>query len=91
MSPLILVRVVAPSFVAGFETDGVVRRAAPILRRHILGMTDEQAARVIERKGWIAEAVRPKNRTPSPRFLTTAPGKFDNRASGGIIEEPNFP
>lgn len=27
-----LVRVVAPHFVAGFETDGVVRRAAPILK-----------------------------------------------------------
>jgi hypothetical protein len=27
-----LIRVVAPHFVAGFETDGIVRRTAPILK-----------------------------------------------------------
>ncbi len=49
-----LVRVVAPHFVAGFETDGVVRRAAPILRRSLLGKTDEEARAVIAAKRWKA-------------------------------------
>ena len=58
--PLILVRVVAPHFVAGFETDGIVRRTAPILR-NLLGMTDEQARRTIammKKKGWKASIVQ---------------------------------
>lgn len=51
-----LVRVVAPHFVAGFETDGVVRRAAPILK-YLVGKTDEEARRYIARKGWRASVV----------------------------------
>jgi hypothetical protein len=39
-----LVRVVAPHFVAGFETDGIVRREAPILSR-MVGWPDERARR----------------------------------------------
>ena len=36
-----LVRVVAPHFVAGFETDGTVRRAAPIVR-YLVGWDDDK-------------------------------------------------
>jgi hypothetical protein len=52
-----LVRVVASHFVAGFETDGIVRRAAPILKRHLLGKTDEQARAYIKSSGWTASVV----------------------------------
>ena len=51
-----LVRVVAPHFVAGFETDGIVRRTAPILKR-MLGWTDDRARKYISRKGWRASVV----------------------------------
>jgi hypothetical protein len=51
-----LVRVVAPHLVAGFETDGVVRRAAPILK-YLVGKTDEEARRYIARKGWRASVI----------------------------------
>jgi hypothetical protein len=53
---LTLVRVVAPHFVAGFETDGTVRRAAPILRR-LVGESDETARRVIVHFKWQAHIV----------------------------------
>src|SRR5436190_19439349 len=53
---VILVRVVAPHFVAGFETDGIVRRAAPILRR-LEGLSDDAARVVIDRAGWRASVV----------------------------------
>lgn len=49
-----LVRVIGPKFVAGFETDGIVQRCAPILRKDLLGKTDEQARAHIVRKGWRA-------------------------------------
>jgi hypothetical protein len=55
-----LIRVVAPHFVAGFETDGIVRRTAPILK-NMLGMTDEQGRRFIammKKKGWKASVVQ---------------------------------
>ncbi|TYO65559.1 hypothetical protein FXV83_16645 [Bradyrhizobium hipponense] len=51
-----LVRVVAPHFVAGFETDGVVRRAAPIIR-YLVGKTDDQARQYIKSKGWKASII----------------------------------
>jgi hypothetical protein len=51
-----LVRVVAPHFVAGFETDGVVRRAAPILKR-LIGESDATARRVIAHFKWKASVV----------------------------------
>lgn len=51
-----LVRIVAPHFVAGFETDGVVRRAAPILA-YMVGWTDERARSYIAKKGWKASLV----------------------------------
>lgn len=54
--PLRLVRVVAPHFVAGFETDGIVRRAAPILK-YLVGKTDHEARRYIAKKGWKASVV----------------------------------
>lgn len=51
-----LVRVVAPHFVAGFETDGVVRRAAPILR-YLIGWSDDRTRRYIVGKGWRASVI----------------------------------
>lgn len=51
-----LVRVVAPHFVAGFETDGIVRRTAPILKQ-LRGWTDDRARKYITRKGWRASVV----------------------------------
>jgi len=51
-----LVRVVAPHFVAGFETDGIVRRTAPILKV-LRGWTDDRARKYIVRKGWRASVV----------------------------------
>lgn len=51
-----LVRVVAPHFVAGFETDGIVRRTAPILKQ-LRGMTDDRARKYIQRKRWKASIV----------------------------------
>ena len=51
-----LVRVVAPHFVAGFETDGVVRRAAPIIK-HLVGKSDDYAREVIARYGWKASVI----------------------------------
>jgi hypothetical protein len=55
--PLRLVRVVAPHFVAGFETDGVVRIAAPIIK-HMIGMSDDKAREHIAEKGWKKIAAR---------------------------------
>lgn len=52
-----LVRVVARGFVAGFETDGVVRRAAPILK-HMMGWRDEEARLYMRSKGWDARIVK---------------------------------
>ncbi len=51
-----LVRIVAPHFVAGFETDGVVRRAAPIIR-YMLGWSDARARSYIASKGWKASRI----------------------------------
>lgn len=51
-----LIRVVAPHFVAGFETDGIVRRVAPILK-YLVGKTDDEARAYIASKGWKASQV----------------------------------
>ena len=51
-----LVRVVAPHFVAGFETDGIVRRAAPILKT-LIGKSDDYAREVFARYGWKASVI----------------------------------
>jgi hypothetical protein len=51
-----LVRVVGPDFVAAFESDGVVRRAAPILKA-LVGMTDDEARAYIAAQGWQASIV----------------------------------
>ena len=51
-----LVRVVAPHFVAGFETDGTVRRTAPILKA-LRGLTDDQARALIKGRGWKASII----------------------------------
>lgn len=51
-----LVRVTAKHFVAAFETDGTVRRAAPILKR-LVGESDATARKVIAHFGWKASVV----------------------------------
>lgn len=51
-----LIRIVAPHFVAGFETDGIVRRAAPIIK-YLVGKTDDQVREYIRRKGWKGENI----------------------------------
>jgi hypothetical protein len=71
-----LVRVVAPHFVAAFETDGTVRRAAPILRRLLLGRSDEEARRIIASNGWSASVV------PDPQIIQHEES-FEVRHPGG--------
>lgn len=61
-----LVRVVAPHFVAGFETDGTVRRAAPIIK-YLVGKTNDQARAYIQSKGWKASIVGQPTREPHER------------------------
>lgn len=57
-----LVRIVAMTangklhFVAGFETDGIVRRAAPIIA-YFLGWSDARARAYIAKRGWQAAVV----------------------------------
>ena len=46
-----LYRVVAPHFVAGYESDGTIRRAAPVLR-YVVGWSDFQAWNYFCSKGW---------------------------------------
>jgi hypothetical protein len=52
-----LVRVVAPSFVAGFTVGagGRVSRFAPILRRHVAGLTGREAVLACRSKGWVVQ------------------------------------
>ena len=75
-----LVRVVAPHFVAGFETDGIVRRTAPILKR-MLGWTDDRARKYISRKGWrasvVSEQIAFSFEGKSLILDTTKPNKYD--------------
>lgn len=60
--PGILVRVLCDGprpFTAGFEIEaGRVARAAPILRKHLCGLTEARARAVIRAKGWRAFIVR---------------------------------
>lgn len=59
-----LVRVICDGpkpFVAGFETDGIVRRCAPILKRHLLGRSDDEARRIIASNRWRASFVTDRN------------------------------
>ena len=60
-----LVRVVAKHFVAGFESDGIVRNAAPILRKALLGRSDDEARRIIGAKGWRASIVSEVQHEPT--------------------------
>lgn len=55
-----LVRIVAPNFVAGFETDGIVLRAAPIIK-YLVGKSNADVRAYIKSKGWTASicAARP--------------------------------
>lgn len=53
-----LVRVVAPHFVAAFITDGTkVVKAAPILSKRFIGLSEDQARQVIAHFGWKASVI----------------------------------
>jgi DUF1009 family protein len=57
MAAVKLVRVVAPHFVAGFESDGTkVVRAAPILKK-LIGKSETYARETIARYGWKASVI----------------------------------
>jgi hypothetical protein len=56
--PQLLVRVVAPTFVAAFVIDDEVRECAPILRRYLAGKTEVEARAVVAARGWRASIVR---------------------------------
>lgn len=73
-----LVRVVAPHFVAGFETDGAIRRTAPILKV-MRGWSDERARKYMKRKGWVASVVSPQMSLflPQRSALPAAPSVAD--------------
>jgi hypothetical protein len=63
-----LVRVVSPFFVAGLETDGFVRRAAPIIS-YMVGWSDDRVRKYIANRGWKASLVENPNdrkETPDP-------------------------
>lgn len=51
-----LVRILAPHFVCGLETDGHVRRTAPIVA-YMLGWPDDRVRAYVARKGWKATIV----------------------------------
>jgi hypothetical protein len=53
-----LVRIDAPHFVAGFETDGAVQRAAPILK-YMMGWPDDKVRAYLRVKGWVATVIPP--------------------------------
>ena len=53
---MMLVRIVAPDFVAGFETDGTVRRAAPIIS-YMLGWPNAKVREHVKAMGWRASIV----------------------------------
>jgi hypothetical protein len=53
---LTLVRIVSPHFVAGIETDGTVRRAAPIVG-YMVGWSDDQVRTHVKAKGWTASII----------------------------------
>jgi hypothetical protein len=58
--PWTLVRVVAPHFVAGLETDGqTIRRAAPIIK-YLIGKSEDEARAYIQQMGWRATLVGPR-------------------------------
>lgn len=57
--PELLVQVTSARFCAGIVLmDDIVTEAAPILRRHVLGKTRDQARAVFAAKGWEARVVR---------------------------------
>lgn len=66
---LTLVRIVAPHFVAGLETDGTVQRAAPIIG-YMTGWRDDRVRAYVKSKGWKASVVaapRQPSITAGPR------------------------
>lgn len=54
-----LVQVTAPNFVAAFVVgdDGMVERAAPILRKWVMGKPDAEARRICRMKRWSVEEI----------------------------------
>jgi hypothetical protein len=56
VSAPLLIRVVAPHFVAGLITGDRVQHAAPILK-YMVGWSEQRAADYIASKGWHADIV----------------------------------
>ena len=53
-----LIRVVGPHFVAGFAIeDGKVIRAAPILSKSFIGLSEDDARKIIARFNWKASVI----------------------------------
>ena len=54
-----LVQVKGPNFVAAFVVgdNGMVERAAPILRKHVMGKPDAEARRACRLKRWTVEEI----------------------------------
>ena len=58
MAESMLVRVTASHFVAGFVIeDGRVVRAAPILSKRFIGITEDRARQIIKHFGWKVEEI----------------------------------
>jgi hypothetical protein len=53
---MILVRIVAPHFVAGLETNSAVRRAASILH-YMVGWPDDRVRAYVKEQAWKASVV----------------------------------
>lgn len=53
-----LVRIIAPHFVAGLETDGIVRDA---ILQYMIGWPDDRVRAYVRKKNWRAHIVRMKN------------------------------
>ena len=57
-----LISVEGKNFTAAFISNGRVIRCAPILRKALLGKTDDEARAIIKAKGWRATIIEPKER-----------------------------
>jgi hypothetical protein len=80
---LTLVRIVAPHFVAGLETDGVVRRAAPILN-YMVGWPDDRVRAYVKEQAWKTSVVaEPSIKHHSADFGGSNAGSFEVRYAGG--------
>lgn len=83
-----LVRVVGDNFVAGFETDGKIRRAAPILKS-LLNKTDAEARAIIAQNGWRAAIVTHQPTPPTIKQNTESMEVLKNGARAFFYFDDN--